>query len=93
MTVSFSRALMILGLLGLFNLCGCGAERVLISKQSAVPVGIDMTGFWQLRGASGAPNVGADEPFIIQSGSRRAQRARRNRDYGAHVAPAAILTE
>ncbi len=80
MTVSFSRALVMLGLLGFLSLYGCSSERVLISKQAAVPVGVDMTGFWQLRGKSGAPNVDADEPFIIQSGSRRAQRARRNRD-------------
>lgn len=83
MTVSNTRALMMLGLLGFFNLYGCDAGRVLISKQAAVPIGIDMTGFWQLRGKSGGPDAGAEEPFIIQSGSRRVQLARRNRNSSA----------
>ncbi len=92
MTVSFSRLLTIITLFGFLGLAGCGSKPTLETKNPAVPAGVDLSGFWELRqdpGESKRPNAaGSDESLIILSRSQRKQRSTRQRSSGgasAHV--------
>lgn len=49
MLPQISRLLIRSILLGSLLLFGCGSAPVLVSKNAAVPVGVDLSGFWQVR--------------------------------------------
>ena len=78
-----------LALLALLLLAACSSPPVLISKSAAVPVGVDLSGFWHLidggpsRRMENAEGIG-EEPIDLKS----TQRARRKQSSGgasAHV--------
>lgn len=67
-------------------LFGCAAAPTLVSKSAATPVGVDLSGRWQLREgpAQRAQRKGslAKEPPIYIGDARRSQRKRRDRRSG-----------
>jgi len=91
MTDSFSRLLTIITLFGFLVVAGCGSKPTLVTKNPAVPAGVDLSGNWELRGdarESGRPNAGSDESLIVLSRNQREQRTSQQRRSGgvsAHV--------
>lgn len=78
-----SRLLTLLAVLSCLSLLlsACGSRPVLESKSAAVPVGVDFSGFWQVRVAPNAKRWspdGGDRDSRIRA--TRTQRSRRDRD-------------
>ena len=88
MTDSFSRLLTIFTLFGFLAIAGCGSEPTLETKNPAVPVGVDLSGNWELRGharGSGRPNAGSDDSLIVLSRNKRTSQQRSSGGASAHV--------
>lgn len=66
-------------LLGALLLFGCSAGPVLVSKNAAVPAGIDLTGFWRVRDDPAAERMSAIDDDGIWIPTTRAQRSQRVR--------------
>ena len=86
MNPAFSRFSTIITVSGFLVLFACGAEPMLESKSAAVPVGIDMTGYWLVRAQNGGAGVpefsGVEQPLILRPKSQQEQRSRQRRSSG-----------
>jgi len=83
MPVKLTRFTANMALLTILLLYGCGSEPMLISKSSAVPAGIDLSGFWLLREDPDFARMPAMDAGIERLISEnRSQRSRRRSSDG-----------
>lgn len=78
MTPLFSQRMPRIVLLILVLAGACSAPRVLVSKNAAVPAGVDLSGMWLLRDASDATLPARKVPGIV-IGGEKPERMRRSR--------------
>ena len=89
MSSQFIRFFQGLVVLALLLLAACSSPPVLISKSAAVPVGVDLSGFWHLR--EGGPSRrmenadGIREELIDLKSTQRSRRKRSSGGASAHV--------
>jgi hypothetical protein len=89
MNSKFTRFSRRLGVLALLLLAACSSPPVLLSKSAAVPVGVDLSGYWHL--VDGGPSRrmenadGIREEPINLKGTKRARRKRSSGGVSAHV--------
>ena len=76
-------------LTSLMMFVGCASEPVLISKNAAVPAGVDLTGRWLLREDSSsrplAESGGVTEPLVPMTRTQRSRRRRGSDGVSAQV--------
>jgi len=88
-----SRFLTFFCILSFVLLSGCsGSKPVLVTKNPAVPAGVDLSGYWLVRSDGRAGHrrdaASSDEAMVLMPGTRRQERSRRQRSSSgasAHV--------